>query len=94
MDKQKTLWDVCRAPVLTWTALLMLLALTCGLAYVPLGSFNFPISLLIAGIKATIVAAVFMRLAEHRPLNRLAAGIGPIWIFILFLLTFGDYLTR
>lgn len=81
-------------PLLTWVALLILLATTCALSYVPLGAGNLPVALFIAGIKASLVALVFMRLFEPNPLIRLAAAAGPIWIFIMFLLTGADYFTR
>jgi cytochrome c oxidase subunit IV len=88
------LWNLCRAPVLTWCGLLILLAVTFALAYVRMSDFNLPVSLAIALVKALLVGAVFMRLNEDRPLHRLTALVGPIWIFIMFLLTGADYFTR
>jgi cytochrome c oxidase subunit 4 len=81
-------------PVLVWAALCVLLALTCSLAFVPMGRFNLVVSLCIAATKASLVGLVFMRLFEKNPLNRLAAAAGPIWIFVMFLLMFADYATR
>jgi cytochrome c oxidase subunit 4 len=94
MGDHATLWDIYRAPLLTWVALCLLLATTCALAYVPLGQGNLPISLCIAALKATLVAWVFMRLSQGNALNRLAAAAGPIWIFVMFLLIGADYFTR
>ncbi len=94
MGDHATLWDICRAPLLTWVALCLLLATTCALAYVPLGRGNLPISLCIAALKAMLVAWVFMGLSEDNALNRLAAAAGPIWIFVMFLLIGADYFTR
>ena len=71
-----------------------LLAATCTLSFVPLGRANLMVSMGIAAVKAALVGAVFMRLFEPNPLNRLAAAAGLIWIFVMFLLVFGDYLTR
>lgn len=88
------LWRICRKPVLTWIALCLLLAGTCGLAYVSMGKANLPVSLVIAAIKAALVGAIFMRLSEKNTLNRLAASVGPIWIFIMFVLMGSDYFTR
>jgi cytochrome c oxidase subunit 4 len=87
-------WSVCRAPLITWAGLCVLLGSTCALAYVPLGKGNLPLSLAIAAAKAALVGAVFMRLSEKNALNRLAAFVGPIWIFIMFLLMGSDYFTR
>jgi cytochrome c oxidase subunit 4 len=81
-------------PLLTWVALCLLLAATCALSYMPLGRGNLPVSLAIAAIKASLVGIVFMRLSEPNPINRLAAIAGPIWIFVMFLLTGADYFTR
>lgn len=94
MDKRARKHEVWLRPVLTWVALCLLLALTCGLSYVPLGSGNLPVALLIAAMKASLVALVFMRLFEPNPLTRLAAAAGPLWIFIMFLFAGADYMTR
>jgi caa(3)-type oxidase subunit IV len=88
------LWRTSRKLLLTWVALCLLLATTCALSYVPLGKGNLPLSLVIAAIKASLVGAIFMRLSENNALNRLAACVGPIWIFIMFLLMGSDYFTR
>jgi cytochrome c oxidase subunit IV len=93
MDRHEV-WRICRLPLLIWAALCALLATTCFLAYVPLGSGNFPVSLCIAAIKAALIGAVFMELREKNALNRLAASAGPIWLFIMFLLIGADYFTR
>jgi caa(3)-type oxidase subunit IV len=90
----RDLWRTSRKLVLTWLALCLLLAATCALSYVPMGKGNLPVSLVIAAIKASLVGAVFMRLTEHNALNRLAAFVGPIWVFIMFLLMGSDYFTR
>jgi caa(3)-type oxidase subunit IV len=60
----------------------------------PLGNGNLPVSLCIAGMKAALVGAIFMRLREPNALIRLVACVGPIWIFIMFLLMGTDYFTR
>jgi cytochrome c oxidase subunit IV len=90
----EALWRAARAPLLAWLGLCLLLALTCGLAYVPLGRGNLPASLCIAGLKALLVGSVFMRLGEPNPLNRLAACAGFVWLFVMFLLIGSDYMTR
>lgn len=94
MDERARRREIWVRPVLTWIALLVLLATTCALSYVPLGDGNLLVALFIAAIKASLVGLVFMRLLEPNPINRLAAAAGPIWIFIMFLLTGSDYFTR
>jgi caa(3)-type oxidase subunit IV len=93
--KRAALWqEIWLAPLMVWCALSALLAATCMLAYMPLGAFNLPLSLFIAAMKSALIGAVFMRLHDNNPLQRLAAAVGPIWIFIMFVLIGADYLTR
>ncbi|HSC19508.1 MAG TPA: cytochrome C oxidase subunit IV family protein [Rhizomicrobium sp.] len=77
MDKRARKHELWLRPVLTWIALCLLLALTCGLSYVPLGSGNLPVALAIAAIKASLVALVFMRLFEPNPLDAARCRRGP-----------------
>jgi cytochrome c oxidase subunit 4 len=89
-----TAWSLLRRLLPVWGALLLLLAATCALAYVPMGTFNVVVALAIAAAKAGLVAALFMGLARSRPLLRLAAGAGFFWLIIMFSLTLSDYLMR
>ncbi|HVZ53661.1 MAG TPA: cytochrome C oxidase subunit IV family protein [Pseudolabrys sp.] len=81
-------------PGAVWLALLLLLALTVGSAYVPLGIFNSILNLTIAAIKVLLVLLFFMKLRSSSPLLRLAAMAGLFWLAFMFVLTAGDYLTR
>lgn len=94
MTTRSNPWHPPRILLLSWLSLMGLLALTVGLAYVPIGPFNTVIALTIAAIKATLVAAIFMELREHRPLVIIFAGAGFYWLAIMFWLAFADYLTR
>jgi cytochrome c oxidase subunit IV len=89
-----TAWRPPIALVSAWLALLLLLALTIMLAYVPLGAFNAVIALTIAGMKAAIVAAVFMELRHRGAGTFIFAGAGLFWLGILLWLGFMDFLTR
>ena len=77
-----------------WLALVLLLGLTFGLAYVPLGMGNGPVGLCIAAIKAAIVALFFMHVPRESVLIRIASTVGLSWLIVFFILTFSDYLTR
>jgi cytochrome c oxidase subunit 4 len=77
-----------------WLALMLLLAATTGLAFLPLDRFALPTALLVAAIKSAIVAAIFMRLWRGPALARLFAGAGLGWFAIMLSLTWADYLTR
>jgi cytochrome c oxidase subunit 4 len=81
-------------PTAVWLALLLLLGLTVGSAYVPLGAFNGIINYAVATAKAALVLIFFMHLDRSRALLRLTALTGLFWLLFLFSLSFGDYLTR
>ena len=77
-----------------WLALMALLALTTGLAFVPLGAANLFISLGIAALKALLVLIVFMELRESGSVIRAAAAAGFFWLAIMIALTTADYTHR
>ena len=79
---------------LAWIGLVLLLALTLGMTYVPLGRGNIAVALAIGIAKAVIVLLVFMKLARSPPLTWIFAGAGLFWLALLFGLTFTDYATR
>ena len=87
-------WRLWRRPLLVWFALLVLLGITVGSAYIPLGVGNGIINYSIAAAKAALVLIFFMHLDRARALLRLAALSGIFWVLFLFSLSFGDYLTR
>ena len=82
------------APLITWMALLALLATTVAYALWPHGVLKPVVALSISAAKATLIAIVFMRLNKATPLIRLAAGAGLVWLSIMFALLFVDYMTR
>jgi cytochrome c oxidase subunit IV len=77
-----------------WLALLLLLALTVSLSYVPLGAGNAMVALSIAALKAAIVAAVFMELWHRGPRTLIFAAAGLFWLALLLWLGLMDFLTR
>jgi len=77
-----------------WLALMVLLALTTGLAFVPLGSLNLFISLAVAAVKALLVLIIFMELKGSSALIRAAAAAGFFWLAIMIALTSADYTHR
>jgi cytochrome c oxidase subunit 4 len=81
-------------PGIVWLALLVLLAVTVGSAYIHLGPLNNVINFTVAAIKAALIAVFFMNLKNSSPLLRLAALAGLLWLTLMFALTAGDYLTR
>jgi cytochrome c oxidase subunit 4 len=79
---------------LTCGALLALLALTWGIAYVDLGSFNLIVAVTIAFSKAIVIALFFMHIKGSNRLLHLAAIAGVMWLMILITLSLSDYFTR
>jgi len=88
------IWQPPRALVMSWLALLGLLALTVFLAYQPLAGLNFPVALTIASAKVVIVAAIFMELRERSAVTIAFASAGLFWLAILIWLSGIDFITR
>lgn len=83
-----------RPYVVTWIALIVLLAITCGSSFIPLGRFNLAINLAIAVIKALLVIVVFMRLFRSAGMVIVVALIAALDLAILVCLTLPDFLVR
>lgn len=77
-----------------WTALMVLLALTTGLAFVQLGIAQLGVSLAIAVTKALLVLLLFMELKASSGLVRVFAAAGFFWLLIMIALTSADYIHR
>ncbi|MBN8728729.1 MAG: hypothetical protein J0H15_13645 [Xanthomonadales bacterium] len=75
-------------------ALLALLGLTAGSAFIPMGAFNTVANVGIAVAKALIVMIIYMRLATDSPLLRMVAMAGFAWLALLVALGLADLLTR
>jgi cytochrome c oxidase subunit IV len=83
-----------RTYVATWAALLLLLALTCASAFVPLGAFNSIVNFAVAAVKALLVAVFFMHLRHASALTRVFAAVALFMLALLFGLSGADYATR
>lgn len=75
-------------------ALMVLTAITVGVAYVNLGAFNFPVAIGIAITKATLVILFFMHAKYSSQLTKLFVGMSFFFLLILLTLTMTDYLSR
>jgi cytochrome c oxidase subunit 4 len=75
-----------RAIAAAWLALVALLLVSLGSAYLSLGSGNLWIGLGVAAVKTAIVLWAFMRIGEAQGVVRLAAAIGVFMLAILFVL--------
>ena len=83
-----------RTPVLTFLALLGLLAINVTLgATLPFADV-WILELLVVTAMAGLIILVSMEVLHEPPLVRLFAGIGFFWVAILFTMTLTDYLAR
>ncbi|MFA6956352.1 MAG: cytochrome C oxidase subunit IV family protein [Thermoanaerobaculia bacterium] len=77
-----------------FAALMVLTALTVWVAFQDFGAMNVPIAFAIAAVKATIVILFFMHVIHSPKLTGVILIGSIVFLGILFVLTFSDYLTR
>lgn len=80
--------------VSVWAALIVLTWTTVGVSYIELYEWNVVIALIIALIKASLVAWIFMGVRFSSPMTRLFVVAGLVWLTIMIVITSGDYATR
>ena len=80
--------------VAVFLALAVGTALTWWVSTFELGMWNTPIALLIATTKAVLVILFFMHVAHSTRLTWVVVISAFLWLGVLFVLTFADYLTR
>lgn len=83
-----------RQRLAVWFALLALLGLNLGGAFLDLGAARAPLTLALAAIQAALIAGLFMGLAKSTPILGIAAAAGFFWLLLMFGLVLGDYGTR
>ena len=59
-----------------------------------LGAFDTPMAMVIAIIKAVLVILFFMHVIQSSRLTWVVVVSAFVWLAVLFVLTFADYLTR
>lgn len=80
--------------VAVWATLIVLTGTTAWISYIELGEWNIVVALLIAVIKASMVAWIFMGVRNTTNLTRLFCVAGLVWLSILILITASDYTSR
>src|SRR6186713_707249 len=75
-------------------SLMVLTAATVAVAYINLGSFNFPVAIGIAITKATLVVLFFMHVKYSSQLTKMVVAIAIFFLLVLLGLTMTDYMTR
>lgn len=78
----------------TFFGLIGLTALTTLLGFIDMGVFNTVIALLLAAVKASLIAAFFMHALYETKLVRVVMAGGVIWFLILITITLSDYISR
>lgn len=86
--------DSVKAYVGVFVALIILTFTTVYVSQLELGEFHIIVALLIAFIKASLVAWIFMGVRHSTHMTRLFVVAGLLWLGIMMLITFGDYTTR
>ena len=74
--------------------LMILTLLTVWISRIDLGTMNTAVALAIAVLKATVVILWFMHVIHSPRLTWIVVISSFIWLAVLFVLTFSDYLTR
>jgi cytochrome c oxidase subunit 4 len=77
-----------------FSALMVLTAITVGVAFINLGSLNPIVALGVAAIKATLVILFFMHVKYSSRLTKLTVVLSLFFVVILFAETLMDYATR
>jgi cytochrome c oxidase subunit IV len=80
--------------LLVFAALAAGTLLTWYASTINLGWANTPVALLIATIKAVLVILFFMHVIHSTRLTWVTIIAAFLWLGVLFVLTFSDYLTR
>jgi cytochrome c oxidase subunit 4 len=83
-----------RTYVIVYALLILLMALTTGLAFVDLGPMSAAVALLIAASKALLVILYFMHVLRASRLTKVFVVAGFYWLALLFGGSLGDLLTR
>ncbi len=74
--------------------LLALTWVTVTVSRIDLGAINTLVALSIAGVKAVLVALIFMHLRSSERLTRYVAAASLLWLAILLVLTLADFVSR
>lgn len=83
-----------RTYLFVYVLLLVGVAATVGVAYVPLGMWNPLVALTIAFAKVTLIVLFFMHVRYSPRLTWIVVSAGLVWLSILLAFVYSDYATR
>jgi cytochrome c oxidase subunit 4 len=86
--------DAVKTYVGVFIALIVLTFTTVYVSEIDLGELHVVVALLIALIKASLVAWIFMGVRHSTQLTKLFVVAGLVWLCIMILITFSDYNSR
>jgi cytochrome c oxidase subunit IV len=79
---------------MVFLALVVLTAITTGVAFIDLGPFNTVVALVIAVMKGTMVVLFFMHLKYQTGMTRVVILAALLWLAVLIGITMSDVFTR
>ena len=79
---------------IVWAILIACTILTVKTGYMDLGSYNLPLALCIATLKATLVVLFFMHMTEAAGTNRIVFVTSFVFMLVMIFGVFGDLWTR
>jgi cytochrome c oxidase subunit 4 len=79
-----------RVLLAVWAALVVLTGVTVGVAYIDLGGLNVWLALLVATVKASLVALYFMHLRYDKPINAVVLIIALACVMLFVSLSLVD----
>jgi cytochrome c oxidase subunit 4 len=79
---------------IVYGALLGLMLLTFGAAFVDMGAANFPVAMGIATVKMALIIIYFMHVRYSGTLTRVFSIAALFWLMVLVIGTLNDYFTR
>ncbi len=77
-----------------FATLMLLTILTVWVSRIDLGELNTAVAMAVAVVKATVVILWFMHVIHSPRLTWIVVISSFLWLAVLFVLTFSDYLTR
>jgi len=80
--------------LIAWLALILLLGISVGIAFLHLGRAAPIVQFAIAATQAALIFVLFMRLRGRPALKWIFAGAGFFWLLLLYGLSTADYATR
>jgi cytochrome c oxidase subunit 4 len=80
--------------IIVFAALMILLVLTVGAAYMIHGPLGILTAMIIASIKAALIIAYFMHIRFSSKLQLIFSVSAFFWLALMILITLSDYLSR